>query len=94
MFNLEARNEDIEILTLMVKMEGKAVNVIMFNVRGLNLFSGKLVIEASFTISSKSVKPPFFLCFSDKKQNSNLIIFTVTYFSESRHSVRHLNYCP
>ncbi|XP_076919591.1 fibrillin-5, chloroplastic-like [Bidens hawaiensis] len=34
--------------------KGKAVNVIMFNVRGLNLFSGKLVIEASFTISSKS----------------------------------------
>ncbi|KAK9068608.1 hypothetical protein SSX86_012723 [Deinandra increscens subsp. villosa] len=34
--------------------KGKAVNVIMFNVRGLNLFSGKLVIEASFSISSKS----------------------------------------
>ncbi|MFS7948887.1 putative plastid-lipid-associated protein [Helianthus anomalus] len=35
-------------------MEGKAVNEIMFNVRGLNLLSGKLVIEASFNISSKS----------------------------------------
>lgn len=34
--------------------KGKAVNVIMFNVRGLNLFSGKLIIEASFKISSKS----------------------------------------
>ncbi|XP_071711386.1 fibrillin-5, chloroplastic isoform X2 [Rutidosis leptorrhynchoides] len=34
--------------------KGKAVNVIKFNVRGLNLFSGKLVIEASFKISSKS----------------------------------------
>lgn len=38
-------------------MEGTAVNVIKFNVRGLNLFSGKLIIEASFKISSKSVKP-------------------------------------
>ncbi|PWA51986.1 plastid lipid-associated protein/fibrillin conserved domain-containing protein [Artemisia annua] len=34
--------------------KGKAVNMIMFNVRGLNLFSGKLIIEASFKISSKS----------------------------------------
>ncbi|KAI3761798.1 hypothetical protein L1987_52220 [Smallanthus sonchifolius] len=34
--------------------KGKAVNVIMFNVRGLNLFSGKLIIEASFNVSSKS----------------------------------------
>ncbi|KAL4583005.1 hypothetical protein LXL04_007569 [Taraxacum kok-saghyz] len=34
--------------------KGKAVNEIMFNVRGLNLFSGKLIIEASFKISSKS----------------------------------------
>ncbi|KAF5766736.1 putative plastid-lipid-associated protein [Helianthus annuus] len=34
--------------------KGKAVNEIMFNVRGLNLLSGKLVIEASFNISSKS----------------------------------------
>lgn len=34
--------------------KGKAVNVIMFNVRGLNIFSGKLVIEASFKISSRS----------------------------------------
>lgn len=34
--------------------KGKAVNVIMFNVRGLSLFSGKLIIEASFKISSKS----------------------------------------
>ncbi|KAI3499780.1 hypothetical protein L1887_35590 [Cichorium endivia] len=34
--------------------KGKAVNVIMFNVRGLNLFSGKLIIEASFKISSES----------------------------------------
>ncbi|KAL4590814.1 hypothetical protein LXL04_003757 [Taraxacum kok-saghyz] len=34
--------------------KGKAVNEIMFNVRGLNLFSGKLIIEASFKISSQS----------------------------------------
>ncbi|KAK1441335.1 hypothetical protein QVD17_07182 [Tagetes erecta] len=34
--------------------KGKAVNVIMFNVRGFNLLSGKLVIEASFKVSSNS----------------------------------------
>ncbi|KAD6796194.1 hypothetical protein E3N88_07090 [Mikania micrantha] len=34
--------------------KGKAENVIMFNVRGLNLFNGKLIIEASFKISSRS----------------------------------------
>ncbi|KAK3032199.1 hypothetical protein RJ639_035911 [Escallonia herrerae] len=36
--------------------EGKAVNVIKFNARGLNLFNGQLTIEASFKIASKSVK--------------------------------------
>ncbi|KAE9466095.1 hypothetical protein C3L33_01960, partial [Rhododendron williamsianum] len=39
-----------------LKMEGKAVNVIMFNVRGLNLFNGQLKIEASFKTASKSVE--------------------------------------
>ncbi|EEF40174.1 fibrillin-5, chloroplastic [Ricinus communis] len=34
--------------------KGKAVNVIKFNVRGLNLLNGQLTIEASFQISSKS----------------------------------------
>lgn len=34
--------------------EGKAVNVIKFNARGLNLFNGKLTIEAFFKIASKS----------------------------------------
>lgn len=34
--------------------EGKAVNVIKFNARGLGLLSGELRIEASFKISSKS----------------------------------------
>lgn len=34
--------------------EGKAVNVIMFNVRGLNLFNGHLKIEAFFKTASKS----------------------------------------
>ncbi|KAK3024941.1 hypothetical protein RJ639_042945 [Escallonia herrerae] len=34
--------------------EGKAVNVIKFNARGLNLFNGRLTIEASFKIASKS----------------------------------------
>ncbi|PSS26671.1 Plastid-lipid-associated protein [Actinidia chinensis var. chinensis] len=34
--------------------EGKTVNVIMFNVRGLNLFNGQLKIEASFQIASQS----------------------------------------
>ncbi|XP_050204670.1 fibrillin-5, chloroplastic isoform X2 [Mercurialis annua] len=34
--------------------KGKAVNVIKFNVRGLNLFNGHLTIQASFSISSKS----------------------------------------
>lgn len=36
-------------------MEGKAVNVINFNVRGLNLLNGQLTIEASFKTASKSV---------------------------------------
>lgn len=40
-------------------MEGKAFNVIKFNARGLNLLNGKLTIEASFKIASKSVKTPF-----------------------------------
>ncbi|CAK7328513.1 unnamed protein product [Dovyalis caffra] len=35
-------------------MEGKAVNVIKFNVRGLNLLNGQLTIEASFKTASKS----------------------------------------
>ncbi|XP_055817792.1 fibrillin-5, chloroplastic isoform X2 [Solanum dulcamara] len=34
--------------------EGKAVNVIKFNARGLSLLSGELRIEASFKIASKS----------------------------------------
>ncbi|KAF8377164.1 hypothetical protein HHK36_030537 [Tetracentron sinense] len=38
--------------------EGKAVNVIKFNVRGLNMLNGQLTIEASFKITSKSVKAP------------------------------------
>ncbi|TXG60552.1 hypothetical protein EZV62_015125 [Acer yangbiense] len=36
-------------------VKGKAVNVIKFNVRGLNLLNGQLTIEASFKIASKSV---------------------------------------
>ncbi|KAG5254234.1 plastid-lipid-associated protein [Salix suchowensis] len=35
--------------------KGKAVNVINFNVRGLNLLNGQLTIEASFKTASKSV---------------------------------------
>ncbi|KAK8586714.1 hypothetical protein V6N13_085738 [Hibiscus sabdariffa] len=35
-------------------MESKAVNVIKFNARGLTLLNGKLTIEASFKIASKS----------------------------------------
>ncbi|XVF14977.1 hypothetical protein REPUB_Repub09cG0108600 [Reevesia pubescens] len=34
--------------------KSKAVNVIKFNARGLNLLNGKLTIEASFKIASKS----------------------------------------
>ncbi|CAK9133555.1 unnamed protein product [Ilex paraguariensis] len=34
--------------------EGKAINVIKFSARGLNLFNGQLTIEASFKIASKS----------------------------------------
>ncbi|KAL1806482.1 hypothetical protein ACET3Z_029550 [Daucus carota] len=34
--------------------EGKAVNVIKFNARGLNLLNGKLTIEATFKVASKS----------------------------------------
>lgn len=36
-------------------MEGKAVNVIKFSAKGLNLLSGQLTIDASFKIASKSV---------------------------------------
>nr|GEY37899.1 probable plastid-lipid-associated protein 7, chloroplastic [Tanacetum cinerariifolium] len=43
-----------DFLQLIDVAKGKAVNMIMFNARGLNLFSGKLIIEASFKISSKS----------------------------------------
>ncbi|KAL3527971.1 hypothetical protein ACH5RR_012627 [Cinchona calisaya] len=35
-------------------VEGKAVNVIEFSARGLNLFKGQLRIEATFKIASKS----------------------------------------
>ncbi|KAF3960979.1 hypothetical protein CMV_014347 [Castanea mollissima] len=34
--------------------KGKAVNVVKFSAKGLNLFNGKLTIEASFKISSKA----------------------------------------
>ncbi|KAL3635381.1 hypothetical protein CASFOL_019928 [Castilleja foliolosa] len=34
--------------------EGKAVNVIRFSAKGLNLLSGELTIEASFKVASKS----------------------------------------
>ncbi|KAL8477231.1 hypothetical protein ACS0TY_029503 [Phlomoides rotata] len=34
--------------------EGKAVNVVRFSAKGLNLLSGQLTIEASFKIASKS----------------------------------------
>ncbi|KAI8018045.1 hypothetical protein LOK49_LG04G01621 [Camellia lanceoleosa] len=34
--------------------QGKAINAIVFNVRGLNLFNGQLKIEASFNIASNS----------------------------------------
>ncbi|KAM3709871.1 fibrillin protein 5 homolog isoform X2 [Castanea sativa] len=38
-----------------LKLEkGKAVNVVKFSAKGLNLFNGKLTIEASFKISSKA----------------------------------------
>ncbi|GJX60027.1 probable plastid-lipid-associated protein 7, chloroplastic [Tanacetum coccineum] len=43
-----------DFLQLIDVAKGKAVNMIMFNARGLSLFSGKLIIEASFKISSKS----------------------------------------
>ncbi|GER29616.1 plastid-lipid associated protein PAP / fibrillinfamily protein [Striga asiatica] len=35
--------------------EGKAVNMVKFSARGLNLLSGQLTIEASFKVVSKSV---------------------------------------
>ncbi|KAF8411635.1 hypothetical protein HHK36_004193 [Tetracentron sinense] len=35
-------------------VESKAINLIMFNVRGLNMLNGQLTIEASFKIASKS----------------------------------------
>ncbi|ESR41127.1 hypothetical protein CICLE_v10026263mg [Citrus x clementina] len=45
--------------------KGKAVNVIKFNVRGLNLLNGQLTIEASFKIASKSVKASILFCYFD-----------------------------
>ncbi|KAJ0041403.1 hypothetical protein Pint_27099 [Pistacia integerrima] len=52
--NLE--NESFNSISIFgdARMEGKAVNVIKFNVRGLNLLNGQLTIEASFKIASKS----------------------------------------
>ncbi|KAL0343131.1 UNVERIFIED_CONTAM: Fibrillin protein 5 [Sesamum angustifolium] len=35
-------------------MEGKAVNVIKFSAKGLNLLSGQLTIDASFKIATES----------------------------------------
>lgn len=43
-----------DFLQIIDVVEGKAVNVIKFNARGLNLLSGQLTIEASFKIASKS----------------------------------------
>ncbi|XP_048128102.1 fibrillin-5, chloroplastic isoform X1 [Rhodamnia argentea] len=37
--------------------QGKAVNVIKFNARGLNMLNGQLTIDASFRVASESVKP-------------------------------------
>ncbi|KAF8011912.1 hypothetical protein BT93_I0135 [Corymbia citriodora subsp. variegata] len=37
--------------------EGKAVNVIKFNARGLSMLNGQLMIDASFRVASESVKP-------------------------------------
>ena len=57
----------------MQKMEGKAVNVIKFNVRGLNLLNGQLTIEASFKIASKSVNVQLlFLLFKFKMNYKTL----------------------
>ncbi|KAK4393826.1 Fibrillin protein 5 [Sesamum angolense] len=38
----------------MMQMEGKAVNVIKFSAKGLNLLSGQLTIDASFKIATES----------------------------------------
>lgn len=76
-------------------MEGKAVNVIKFNVRGLNLLNGQLTIEASFKPASKSVK--FFLLkyfFSFFLHLITLIINkqSTNYSTESGHKLREINY--
>ncbi|XP_057972168.1 fibrillin-5, chloroplastic isoform X2 [Malania oleifera] len=47
--------------------EGKAVNMIQFYVRGLNLLNGQLTVEASFKIVSKSLMSVF-------RKNYNLLL--------------------
>lgn len=74
-----------------IKMEGKAVNVIKFNVRGLNLLNGKLTIEASFKIASKSVnaKPLFsvnFIYFSSLRNYKTLLEVELSFLMNSTES--------
>ncbi|KAK9272890.1 hypothetical protein L1049_003269 [Liquidambar formosana] len=75
--------------------QGKAVNVIKFNVRGLNLLNGQLTIEASFKTASKSVKAPtlfplslllflyFFILFIKRMKNSFINVFCFIFCTES-----------
>lgn len=56
-------------------MEGKAVNVIEFSSKGLNLLSGQLTIDASFKIASKSVSALYLV-------NSKILTFMrILFFS-------------
>nr|DAD40040.1 TPA_asm: hypothetical protein HUJ06_014363 [Nelumbo nucifera] len=58
--------------------EGKAVNVIKFNARGLSLLNGELIIQASFKITSKSVDNSItpcqesYFCFTDSANSFGL----------------------
>lgn len=58
--NLILIEELIDLVILSMQMEGKAVNVIEFSAKGLNLLNGQLTIEAAFKVVSKSVKIPIY----------------------------------
>ncbi|KAE8720412.1 putative plastid-lipid-associated protein 7 [Hibiscus syriacus] len=57
--------------------KSKAVNVIKFNARGLKLLNGKLTIEASFEIASKSFLSFFHECHKIQKTMIMMFLFGI-----------------
>jgi len=45
-----------DLASLLYTQKEKAVNVIEFSARALKIFSGKLIIEASYTVASQTVR--------------------------------------